>query len=61
MDISALQTLRNQRQVDVPQQATEAEENHTSLDRAVCGAEKVGNGPDLVRVPNELKELLAEL
>jgi hypothetical protein len=56
-----LQTLGDERQVYIPQQTAATEEDHPALNGAVCGAEEVGNGPDLVRVENEAEQLVPEV
>jgi hypothetical protein len=56
-----LQALGDEGEVYIPQQTAEAEEDHTALDGAVCGAEEVGNGPDFVRVEDEAEQLVSKV
>lgn len=43
----------NQAQVDIPHQAACAQENNPLLDPHPHGTHEIGNGPDLVRVPDD--------
>lgn len=50
--------MGNKREIDIPKKTTKAEEDHAPLYRAVGSREKIGNGPDFIRIPDELEKFL---
>jgi len=55
----SLQPSCYQREVDVPQQPAEAEEDDATLDGDIRSAEEVCNRPDFVRIEDETEQFLS--
>jgi len=53
-----LQSRSDESEIDAPEQAEEAEENDAMLNRNKGKADEIGDGPNLVRVPNDFELLL---